>query len=192
MFKLVGNDDKAKAYSIEATQLGQKVNQCFYDETTNFYYDRQISAEKDDKQDCSGTLLTHRGKVPEGWSPLWANIAGQEQAAAVVSQMLSAEHFSLLVPFPTAALSNPAFDQDIYWRGRVWLDQFYFAVVALKNYGYQQEANKAVKQLLTNAKGLSQSQPIRENYNPLTGDMQGATNFSWSAAHLLMLMLEDE
>lgn len=29
--------------------------------------------------------------------------------------------------------------------------------------------------------------PIRENYNPLNGEQQGAPNFSWSAAHLYML-----
>jgi putative isomerase len=38
-----------------------------------------------------------------------------------------------------------------------------------------------------NADGLIQDDPIRENYNPLTGKQQGAPNFSWSAAHLYML-----
>jgi len=31
---------------------------------------------------------------------------------------------------------------------------------------------------------LAGSGPIRENYNPETGAMQGASNFSWSSAHL--------
>lgn len=38
-----------------------------------------------------------------------------------------------------------------------------------------------------NAEGLAGSGPIRENYNPETGAMQGASNFSWSSAHLYML-----
>jgi putative isomerase len=37
---------------------------------------------------------------------------------------------------------------------------------------------------------LSDKNSIRENYNPETGAVQGATNFSWSAAHLLMLYRE--
>ncbi len=40
---------------------------------------------------------------------------------------------------------------------------------------------------LNNAEGLAGSGPIRENYNPETGAMQGASNFSWSSAHLYML-----
>lgn len=38
-----------------------------------------------------------------------------------------------------------------------------------------------------NTGGLAGSVPIRENYNPETGAMQGASNFSWSSAHLYML-----
>ncbi len=46
------------------------------------------------------------------------------------------------------------------------------------------------EQLLENAEGLSGNGAIRENYNPETGAVQGASNFSWSAAHLLMLYHE--
>ena len=41
--------------------------------------------------------------------------------------------------------------------------------------------------LFQNAEGLTGKDAIRENYNAKTGAVQGATNFSWSAAHLLML-----
>ena len=44
-----------------------------------------------------------------------------------------------------------------------------------------------VNKLFSNAEGLAGSGPIRENYNPETGAMQGASNFSWSSAHLYML-----
>jgi len=44
-----------------------------------------------------------------------------------------------------------------------------------------------VSKLLKSAEGLAGDGPIRENYNPETGAVQGATNFSWSAAHLYML-----
>ena len=76
---------------------------------------------------------------------------------------------------------------NIYWRGRVWLDQVYFGLVALENYGYKKEANLLLNKLINNAENLKGNGAIRENYNPETGQVQGATNFSWSAAHLLML-----
>jgi len=36
--------------------------------------------------------------------------------------------------------------------------------------------------------GLNTDQTIRENYNPIIGQVQEAINFSWSEAHLLMLL----
>ncbi len=187
MAQLLGKTDLQQHLLKHVDTLTQLINQCFFDQQSGFYYDLQISSAALEQFTCQGELLTSRGMGPEGWSPLWANIASQEQANTVVKQMLNMAEFNTYVPFPTAAQTNPAFHQDIYWRGRVWLDQFYFAVVALANYGYQQEADAMVKKLLDHAQGLSANAAIRENYNPVTGTMQGATNFSWSAAHLFML-----
>lgn len=131
--------------------------------------------------------LTQRGKGPEGWAPLFSNIANIEQAQKVANSMLNPLEFNSKIPLPTAALNNPAYDPDIYWRGRVWLDQVYFGLIGLQNYGYHNEAKQLLTQIISHAEGLKGNQPIGENYHPTTGKMQGATNFSWSAAHLLML-----
>ncbi|MFA1562524.1 MGH1-like glycoside hydrolase domain-containing protein, partial [Aliivibrio fischeri] len=87
----------------------------------------------------------------------------------------------------TASQTNPAYDPNIYWRGRVWLDQFYFAVKSLEYYGHSSEAKQMVQQLFENAQGMNSDLSIQENYNPETGEVQGASNFSWSSAHLYML-----
>ena len=39
---------------------------------------------------------------------------------------------------------------------------------------------------------LDPSRPLRENYHPLTGKGLNAENFSWTAAHLLMMIREIE
>ena len=149
-----------------------------------------MKSDKIDKNGCTGKLLTARGRGPEGWSPLWANIADVDKAERVKNVMLKSNEFNTTIPLGTAALTNPAYDADIYWRGRVWLDQAYFGLIALDNYGYHQEAKTLAEKLFNNAEGLSENGAIRENYNPETGAVQGATNFSWSAAHLLMLYRE--
>jgi putative isomerase len=188
MAQLLNLPKKAQTYKKQARLLSKKINLCFFDKQTGFYYDRQILAkESANKQGCVGTLLVKRGRGPEGWSPLWANIADKEKAAQVRKVMLDEKEFNSTIPLGTAARSNPAYDQNIYWRGRVWLDQVYFGISALKNYGYQKDADILLQKLLTNAQGLTGNGAIRENYNPETGAVQGATNFSWSAAHLLML-----
>ncbi len=194
---VLGLSKKAQSYAKTAEMLTNKINTCFFDVQTGFYYDRQLprksninhkGSQSSDSILCNGTLLVHRGKGPEGWSPLTTNIASKQQAQSVRNTMLNINAFNTQVPLGTAALDNPAYDANIYWRGRVWLDQVHFGVQGLVNYGYETDAQKLLNKLLSNAQGLTSDKAIRENYNPETGAMQGATNFSWSAAHLLLML----
>ncbi|MBE0456073.1 alpha-glucosidase [Pseudoalteromonas prydzensis] len=171
----------------QATRLRDYINRCMFDTTTGFYYDIEI-APQPLENGCAGKPLIKRGKGPEGWSALFNQVATVEQAQQVVDAMLDPREFNTHVPFGSAALTNPAFGADIYWRGRVWLDQVYFGLVGMSHYGYCEKAQQLSEQLLTHADGLLASAPIRENYNPLTGEQQGAPNFSWSAAHLLLIV----
>ncbi|MFM9578034.1 hypothetical protein, partial [Streptomyces turgidiscabies] len=76
-------------YRQAAKVLAKRINQCFYDNETGFYYDRAIIAPNVKSQlNCTGKLLTKRGRGPEGWSPLWANIADKDKAARVKEMML--------------------------------------------------------------------------------------------------------
>ncbi|MPV49619.1 alpha-glucosidase [Pseudactinotalea sp. HY160] len=188
MAVLLGEPDQAEADRRDAEEIAQYVNTCMFDEESGFYYDRQLAEDAAEAGSCSGALLTDRGRGPEGWSPLWTGIAPADQAARVREVMLDENEFNTLVPLGTASQTNPAYDPEIYWRGRVWVDQFYFGVTALSNYGYDDDAEALTDKFFANAQGLAGDQPIRENYNPETGAMQGATNFTWSAAHLYMLL----
>ena len=64
--------------------------------------------------------------------------------------------------------------------------------MGLHNYGHHQEAHAATYKLFHNADGaLSKGNSIRENYQPMTGAGLEAENFSWSAAHCLLLLLNE-
>ena len=79
-----------------------------------------------------------------------------------------------------------------YWRGPNWLDQAYFGVKGFQNYGFNVDATKATIQLLKGAEGLlGKGKSIRENYHPLTGEGLNVHNFSWSAAHIIMLLQKE-
>lgn len=190
MAKQLGNKQDAQKYQAEYQTLKARIDACFYDSKTGFYYDLAIDNTPQSTSECKGKLLVHRGKGPEGWAPLFSQVASTENAEKVITNMLNEHEFNTYVPFPTAAITNPAFGADVYWRGRVWLDQVYFALSALSHYGYKKDAQQLFQKLISNSKGLSQKGSIRENYHPFTGEQQGATNFSWSAAHLMMMLDE--
>ncbi|NGP89072.1 glycoside hydrolase [Aliifodinibius halophilus] len=175
--KLGLSRESAKLYE-EAQGLKERINEQMYDSKSGYYYDKELESE---------ALI--RVKGPEGWIPLWAGIADEQQAVSVRDIMMDEDHFRSTVPLPTLQVSHPKFNpRNGYWRGPVWLDQFYFGIKALTNYGFDKEASILVDQLLKNAKGLAGSpQPIRENYHPITGEGLNARHFSWSAAHILMM-----
>ncbi|MFT3676848.1 MAG: trehalase family glycosidase [Chitinophagaceae bacterium] len=174
----LGRSKEAGNWTKEAAALKQKINQAFYDPARGYYYDKFVGKDE---------LITIEG--PEGWIPLWAGISGKQQAMAVSKIMGDERKFDTHLPLPTLTADHPEFNPKRgYWRGPVWLDQFYFGINGLKKYGYNSQANAFTEKLLKNAKGLSADQPIHENYHPMTGEPLNSANFSWSAAHILMLL----
>ncbi len=173
--------EDSKKYEKESVKIKEFINNKMYDKETGFFYDLQFDKNGKEK------LLVNRGKGPEGWIPLWANAADKDKAKTVVENMMSENKFNTLMPFPTASKDNLRYSATKYWRGPVWLDQAYFGVIALSNYGYDKEANLMTKKLFDNAEGLKGDQPIRENYNPETGEGLHCTNFSWSASIYYLL-----
>ncbi|MBO9729555.1 MAG: hypothetical protein J7623_13035 [Chitinophaga sp.] len=173
----------ASLLHLEDTWTGQtaslkaKINQQYFDSATGFYYDRRKE------------LIRIEGA--EGWIPLWAGISSKQQAAGVAAIMAQPGKFNTKVPMPVLTADHPNFDPlKGYWRGPVWLDQFYFGIAGLKAYGYNDLATELTNKLWQNATGMNDNLPLYENYHPLTGKGLNAPNFSWSAAHTLLLLRE--
>lgn len=186
MADILGHSTDAATFRSKADKLADYINTCMFDQSSGFFYDIRIE-DKPLPNGCAGKPIVERGKGPEGWSPLFNGAASQQHADAVVKVMKDPREFNTYVPLGTAALTNPAFGADIYWRGRVWVDQLYFGLKGMESYGYRADAVAMAQAFFNHADGLVTDGPIRENYNPLTGMQQGAPNFSWSAAHLYML-----
>ena len=162
----------------ESARLQSAIRAWMFDKATGYFYDAAA--------DGSGQAV-----VPgaEGWIPLWAGVATAEQAAAVRTVLLDPRKFATRLPFPTLAADQPGFDPRGYWRGPVWFDQAYFAIQGLRRYGFGDDARRLTRQLLDGAEGLTEpGRPLRENYNPLTGEGLEAPDFSWTAAHVLLLL----
>ncbi len=181
LYAAIGDINKSESYVEQANQLKEQIQTFFFDEQTGWFYDIEIISKKHIKVMGS-----------EGWIPLWTGMATPEQAAKVRKTMLDTTKFATYIPLPTLAADHPKFTpQNGYWRGPIWLDQVYFGISGLEKYGYQEDADKFIKDILDRLEGLKNDDlPIRENYHPLTGEGMEANHFSWSAGHLLMLLCE--
>ena len=177
--EVIGKLKDRSRYKQEAADLAHQIRTHFWDEDAGYFFDRKLD----------GQLIQVYG--PEGWTPLWTMLASKEQAEQVATKMLDHSRFNTKVPFPTLDASHPKFDPlDGYWRGPVWIDQVYFGIRSLENYGMQQQADSIKNKLFKNCSGLLTNEPIRENYHPFTGEGLNANHFSWSAAHFLLLLVE--
>jgi len=178
MHDLLNEGKKAEKLRLQAKELKSKILLKMFNKEKRYFFDISIDTEKQ--------ILIYG---PEGWIPLWAKIATFKEAEPVKQIILNRNKFNTLIPFPTLAADDPKFTPEKgYWRGPVWLDQAYFGIKGLRNYGFNKEADLLTLKFLNNAEGLLSNVPIHENYHPITGKRLNAANFSWSAAHILMML----
>jgi len=157
---------------------GQKLDNYFFNTTKGYYYDHKFNGGFINAEGC------------EGFTPMWVKMASKEKATTVVLMYEKPTKFSSFIPFPSVSIDNPKYTYNGYWRGPIWLDQVYFGISGMRNYGYRQQADNYTKQVFDRLYGLKVDAPIYENYDPKTGECLKAPHFSWSAAHLMMLYWE--
>ncbi|WP_084509760.1 MGH1-like glycoside hydrolase domain-containing protein [Christiangramia portivictoriae] len=169
-------------FEKQADILREQINHQFYNEEDGWYYDTSLDGN---------SFIKIKGS--EGWIPLWAGIASKSKANNLLKIMMDSTQFNTSVPLQTLNASSEKFEPDGgYWRGPTWIDQSYFGIKGLKKYGYESEANELTRKLIHNAEGVTKNgKAIRENYNPISGKGLEAYNFSWSAAHYLLLLLNE-
>ncbi|MDC7180588.1 MGH1-like glycoside hydrolase domain-containing protein, partial [Bacteroides cellulosilyticus] len=115
--------------SFDAPDYSNKVADYFFDPKLNFFFDRRLK---------DGSFIEEPGC--EAYTPLWTQIATQEQVDKMLPMLQDTAKFSTYIPFPTIAADNPKYNPRGYWRGPIWLDQTYFAIRGLRNYGYHKLA----------------------------------------------------
>lgn len=165
--------------TFDGPDYSEQVADYFFNPETEFFGDRCLE---------DGSFIPDLGC--EGYIPFWTKIASQEQMDKAMKVLTDTTKFSTFIPFPTAAADNPKCNPNGYWRGPIWLDQTYFAIRGLRNYGYQDLADKYTLQVFDRLEGLKEGAPIHENYATHTGKRLKAPHFSWSSSHLIM-MYED-
>jgi glycogen debranching enzyme len=122
--------------------------------------------------------------------PLYAGVPEREQARRLFDEALwSPTRFGPApeAPWPvtSASKSSPAFDPRRYWRGPVWVNVNWFFVQGLERSGLQAEADELRRMTLE----LVSRSGFFEYYDPRSGQPLGVSDFSWSAALTLDLLL---
>jgi glycogen debranching enzyme len=126
----------------------------------------------------------------DGLFPLYAGVPEREQARRLFEEALWAP--TRFGPSPeapwavtSASKASPAFDPRRYWRGPVWVNVNWFLVRGLERAGLLAEADELRRMTLE----LVSRSGFFEYYDPRSGEPLGVSDFSWSAALTLDLLL---
>lgn len=108
--------------------------------------------------------------APTSFYPMIAGAARPEQAAAMVELLQDVRKFGGAWLLPSVTRDDPAFDDNVYWRGRIWPPLNFLVWHGLRRYGFDREA----RALADNGWRLFQGEWHRhrrcpENFNAVTG-----------------------
>ncbi|MFI3213122.1 MAG: trehalase family glycosidase [Eubacteriales bacterium] len=175
----LGEEQDAVKYAKHAQELASKINEIFWCEKDEFYYDRN---EK------TGELVCYRSIA--GFMPLWAGIVSQERAKIIIEKhLLNPNSFWLEYPVAAWAKDEEGYYQqrrahECNWMGTCWIPLNYLILHALMDYGYKKEAESLAYRTF---EMVLKEADTREYYNAETGSGQGLNPFwGWSALAYFM------
>jgi hypothetical protein len=125
-------------------------------------------------------------------APLYAGVAGADEAARLVQEHLLdprryAPDGGTRYFLPSASKESRYFEPRRYWRGPVWLNINWMLARGLEEYGFGDTA-AALRRDSIELVGRS---GFVEYYDPRDGSACGATAFSWSAALVVDMLMEE-
>ncbi len=140
-----------------------------------------------DKQFQSYDTTNHVHIQVSTWAkfmPLYGGLLTKKEARELIfTELLNPEKFGTPFPVPTTSVSEPAFDPETgFWRGPTWMAPNWFIYHGLKRYGFIGLAENIKEKSLA----LLEQSGFREQYDPETGEGQGAKNFTWGGLVLDM------
>ncbi len=134
--------------------------------------------------------------APTSFYPLLAGAASRERAERLVSeQLLNEARFWGRFALPTIRRDDPAFADQVYWRGRVWPPTNYLVYLGLRRYGFTDAAHAlSERSFAMFAAGWREHGHCFENYNAVTGQGDDGSDsdafYGWGA--LMPLMRVDD
>jgi hypothetical protein len=156
----IGKTRDAETLKAEHTNLVEKINRYLWNEEIDGYMDRFWSGE------FSGRL------GPTMFYTLLACIPDRSRADDLVQlHLLNEREFWGEFVVPTISRDDAAFEDQLYWRGRVWPPVNYLIYLGLKCYGF----DKVAHDLARRSVGLFMEDwrwrgHCHESYNAITGE----------------------
>jgi mannosylglycerate hydrolase MGH1-like protein len=121
--------------------------------------------------------------------PIYTDIIPKEKIHVLVKWIDHAHYCGQgnchVAALPSTDLSESYFREANYWRGPVWINTNWMIYLGLLKYGYKKRAEQIRQGIFE----LALNHGFREYYDPFTGQGLGGSDFSWSAALVIDMIL---
>ncbi|MGO7990471.1 MGH1-like glycoside hydrolase domain-containing protein [Rhizobium leguminosarum] len=183
MAAVLGKYDDAREFAALAERQRTLISQTLWDESRGIFANRQRR----------GGFV--RSLSPTSFYPLLCGAATPAQAARLLEHLSDETTFGGDFVLPNATRDDPAFADNVYWRGRIWPNVNYMVWLGLRRYGFVAAASKLASQSYDLfMKNWREHRIASENYNAVTGEAmdQGDTDPFYIWAAMLPLMAASE
>ena len=171
--EVLGEQDQRIFFSRQAEEISRSMEQWLWHEDDGCYYDWDV------RHQCHVRCLTVAGLVP-----LVAGVPAPERALRLRRHITDPNGFGTPIPLPSVALSDPAFEKDM-WRGPVWINTAFLILDGLRRYGYHEEYSEMAWRLCDGVfRVLQHEHQVYEFYDPQymhTRELQRKKGNWWKA-----------
>ena len=170
----LGRDGEARRIEARARSLAGRVRESLWDPEREVFANRL----------WSGRFVS--SIAPTSFYPLIAGAASPAQARALLGWMEDPRRFGGRFGLPSVSRDDPAFGDNVYWRGRVWPPLNFLVYQGLRRYGFAAEATALARRSYEMfAAPWRESRHCAENYGARDGAVTDQpdtdTFYGWGA-----------
>ncbi len=156
--RALGHDGEAERLASRSEALKLRIRERLWDGERRVFANRLWSGK------FTASL------APTSFYPLIAGAASRAQAQDLLLLLKDVSKFGGTWRLPSCTRDDPAFSDNVYWRGRVWPPLNFLVWHGLKRYGFDAEASDLADNSYRLFLGEWARRNCPENYNALTGE----------------------
>ncbi len=154
----LGDETAARAHAGRAAATRDRIRTDLWDPARKIFANRL----------WSGDFVRSLG--PTSLYPLAAGIPTPEQTEALLAHLADPATFGGVPGLPGVTRDDPAFGDNVYWRGRIWPPLNYWVWQGLRRVGRRREARLLAETSFALFRAAWARRLCPENYNGTTGD----------------------
>jgi putative isomerase len=178
----LGRNREARDHHSRSAGHAQRVKNHFWDASRGIFANRL----------WNGSFV--KSLSPTSFFPLLIGAADPPQIASLMRHLSSRKSFGGRYIIPSVSRSDPAFQQNVYWRGRIWPILNWLVWLGLKRNGLDVQAQAMQKKSRSLFAASWKQRLAPENFNAMTGqglDQPDSDPFySWTALLPIMNIAE--